>query len=46
MGIAHQIHGAMGVTIEHDLHLYSTRAFAPARTLAPLSDYLETALTL
>ena len=45
LGIAHQIHGAMGVTIEHDLHLYSTRAFAPGRALAPLSEYLETALT-
>ena len=46
VGIAHQIHGAMGVTIEHDLHLYSTRAFAPGRALAPLSAYLESALTL
>jgi len=24
--LAHQIHGAMGVTIEHDLHFYTTRA--------------------
>jgi len=46
LGIAHQIHGAMGVTIEHDLHLYSTRAFAPGRSISPLSDYLEQALTI
>jgi alkylation response protein AidB-like acyl-CoA dehydrogenase len=46
LALAHQIHGAMGVTIEHDLHMYSTRAFAPGRSLAPLSDYLEAALTL
>lgn len=24
--LAHQIHGAMGLTIEHDLHFYTTRA--------------------
>jgi alkylation response protein AidB-like acyl-CoA dehydrogenase len=24
--LAHQIHGAMGVTLEHDLHFYTTRA--------------------
>jgi len=24
--LAHQIHGAMGVTMEHDLHFYTTRA--------------------
>lgn len=46
LGFAHQIHGAMGVTIEHDLHLYSTRTFAPGRALAPPSGYLESALTL
>ena len=46
LGLAHQIHGAMGMSWEHDLHLYSTRAFAPGRRLAPLSGYLETALTL
>jgi len=26
--LAHQIHGAMGVTLEHDLHFYTTRAKA------------------
>ncbi len=46
LGIAHQIHGAMGVSHEHDLHLYTTRAFAPGRALAPMSDYLEAVLTL
>ena len=46
MGIAHQVHGAMGVSQEHDLHLYSTHAFAPGRSISPLSDYLEQALTL
>ncbi|NLE96298.1 MAG: acyl-CoA/acyl-ACP dehydrogenase [Dehalococcoidia bacterium] len=46
LALAHQIHGAMGVTIEHDLHLYSTRAFAPGHSLAPLSEYLEAALTV
>jgi alkylation response protein AidB-like acyl-CoA dehydrogenase len=24
--LAHQIHGAMGLTIEHDLHFYTMRA--------------------
>lgn len=46
MGMAHQIHGAMGVSHEHDLHLYTTRAFAPGRRVAPLSEYLDAALTV
>ena len=41
VGIAHQIHGAMGVTEEHDLHLYTTRAIPPAHRLLPLQDYLD-----
>ncbi len=41
LGMAHQIHGAMGVTIEHDLYLYSTHVSAPGAVLAPLSEYLE-----
>ena len=45
LGIAHQIHGAMGVTIEHDLHLYSTRATAPAHGFAPTSQYLDAVLS-
>ena len=28
MNLAHQIHGAMGVTMEHDLHFYTRRAKA------------------
>jgi 3-oxocholest-4-en-26-oyl-CoA dehydrogenase beta subunit len=46
LALAHQIHGAMGVSHEHDLHLYTTHAFAPGRSLAPLTDYLEAALTM
>ena len=46
LALAHQIHGAMGVSHEHDLHLYTTHAFAPGRSFAPLTDYLEAALTL
>lgn len=44
MGLAHQVHGAMGVTYEHDLYLYSTHVTTPGRGLAPLSEYLESAL--
>jgi alkylation response protein AidB-like acyl-CoA dehydrogenase len=44
LGLAHQIHGAMGVTQEHDLYLYSTRAAAPAHGFAPTSGYLEAVL--
>ncbi|MFW6056678.1 MAG: acyl-CoA dehydrogenase family protein [Chloroflexota bacterium] len=42
LNLAHQIHGAMGVTYEHDLHLYTTRATPPAHDLLPLAAYLET----
>ncbi len=46
LGIAHQIHGAMGVTFEHDLYLYSTHVTTPGHGLAPLTQYLESALTM
>ncbi len=46
LGLAHQIHGAMGVTLEHDLYLYSTHARAPGHGLTPLSEYLESTLSL
>ena len=46
MGMAHQIHGAMGVTEEHDLHLYTTKAIPPAHRLLPLQDYLDTVLSV
>ncbi|MBN1856147.1 MAG: acyl-CoA/acyl-ACP dehydrogenase [Dehalococcoidia bacterium] len=41
VAIAHQIHGAMGVTEEHDLHLYTTRAIPSAHRILPLQDYLD-----
>lgn len=46
MSLAHQVHGAMGVTKEHDLHLYTTHAIPPGRALLPSSDYLEAALSI
>ena len=39
---AHQIHGAMGVTAEHDLHFYTTRARAVELSYNQSSLYLET----
>ena len=40
--LAHQIHGAMGVTAEHDLHFYTTRARAVELSYNPSSLHLET----
>ncbi len=45
MGLAHQVHGAMGVTYEHDLYLYSTHVTIPGHGLTPLTEYLESALS-
>ncbi len=46
LSLAHQVHGAMGVTQEHDLHLYTTHAIPPGHALLPSSDYLEAALSI
>ncbi len=46
LSLAHQVHGAMGVTKEHDLHLYTTHAMPPGHTLLPRADYLEAALSI
>lgn len=45
LNLAHQIHGAIGVTQEHDLHLYTTRAIPPSHGLLPSTAYLEDVLT-
>jgi len=42
LNLAHQIHGAMGATKEHDLHLYTTRAIPPAHDILPMAAYLQT----
>ncbi len=39
---AHQIHGAMGVTAEHDLHFYTTRATTVGLSYNQSSPYFET----
>jgi alkylation response protein AidB-like acyl-CoA dehydrogenase len=39
--LAHQIHGAIGVTIEHDLHYYTRRAKAAELAFGDASFYRE-----
>jgi len=46
LSLAHQIHGAMGVTKEHDLHLYTTHAVPPGRALLPAMEYLAAVLSI
>jgi alkylation response protein AidB-like acyl-CoA dehydrogenase len=41
VALAHQIHGAIGVTIEHDLHYYTRRAKAAASAFGDASFYRE-----
>lgn len=39
--LAHQIHGAIGVTIEHDLHHYTRRAKAAELAFGDADFYRE-----
>ena len=39
--LAHQIHGAIGVTIEHDLHCYTRRAKAAELAVGDADFYRE-----
>jgi len=41
IALAHQIHGAIGVTIDHDLHFYTTRAKAAEVTFGDADFYRE-----
>ncbi len=41
MALAHQIHGAIGVTLDHDLHYYTRRAKAAEATFGNADFYLE-----
>ena len=41
LALAHQIHGAIGVTMDHDLHFYTARAQAAAATLGDADFYRE-----
>lgn len=41
MALAHQIHGAIGVTIDHDLQYYTRRAKAAAVTFGDANYYRE-----
>jgi alkylation response protein AidB-like acyl-CoA dehydrogenase len=39
--MAHQLHGGIGFTLEHDLHLWSDRARAAALTHGSREDHLR-----
>ncbi len=41
LALAHQIHGAIGVTMDHDLHFYTARAQAAAATFGDADFYRE-----
>ncbi len=41
MARAHQIHGAIGVTLDHDVHYYTRRAKAAEATFGDADFYLE-----
>lgn len=41
LALSHQIHGAIGVTMDHDLHFYTARAQAAAATLGDADFYRE-----
>jgi alkylation response protein AidB-like acyl-CoA dehydrogenase len=41
VALAHQIHGAIGVTIEHDLHYYTRRAKAAELAFGDANLYRE-----
>jgi alkylation response protein AidB-like acyl-CoA dehydrogenase len=41
VGLAHQIHGAIGVTMEHDLHFYTRRAKAAELAFGDANFYRE-----
>jgi 3-oxocholest-4-en-26-oyl-CoA dehydrogenase beta subunit len=41
MNLAHQIHGAIGVSMEHDLHFYTRRAKAAESAFGDASFYRE-----
>ncbi len=41
IALAHQIHGAIGVTIDHDLHFYTTRTKAAEVTFGDADFYRE-----
>jgi alkylation response protein AidB-like acyl-CoA dehydrogenase len=43
--LAHQIHGAIGVTIEHDLHYYTRRAKAAELAFGDADFYREVVAT-